>query len=94
MTARSPRKAASAPKAAATKSPEQIINELRRFTPEQVVALGLTTYTVATLKKLAQRRQIHHHREGAAANGRIYFTLDDLERNNEQESTPPFAATA
>lgn len=70
------------------------IESLRRFTPEQVVELGLTTYTVATLKKLAQRRQIHHHREGASPTGRIYFTLADLAQNDAAEKTPPLAIGA
>ena len=78
----------------AAQSAAQKIETLRRFTPEQVVELGLTTYTVRTLKKLAQRRKIHHHREGSASRGRIYFTLDDLAKNNAKEQEPPIAIGA
>jgi hypothetical protein len=78
----------------ATPQAPPTIDSLRRFTPEQVVELGLTTYTAATLKKLAQRHQIRHHREGAVATGRIYFTLADLAANTAAEEFAPLSASA
>jgi hypothetical protein len=68
------------------------IESLRRLTPELVVELGLTTYTVATLKKKAQRHEIKHHREGGVPTGRIYFTLSDLLANTEAEQFTPLSA--
>lgn len=70
------------------------IESLRRYTPEQVVELGLTTYTAATLKKKAQRHELRHHREGGVATGRIYFTLADIKANTEYEQFAPVALPA
>lgn len=66
------------------------IESLERFTPEQVVALGLAPYRLSTLKKKAQRREIFHHRDG----GRITFTREDLRRNAELGATAPLAVGA
>ncbi|MFI0718877.1 hypothetical protein [Streptomyces sp. NPDC021224] len=83
---------AKATRSKATPQAVPTIESLRRYTPEQVVEMGLTTYTVATLKKLAQRHQIRHHREGAVATGRIYFTLADLQANTAAEEFTPLAS--
>lgn len=75
----------------ATPAPGPIpIETLERFTPEQVVALGLTPYRLSTLKKKAQLRQIHHHRDGM----KITFTREDLRRNAELGETAPLAVGA
>lgn len=86
MTAKATRKA--------PPTAEPTIQSLQRFTPERVVELGLSTHTVATLKKKAQKHEIHHHREGGVSTGRIYFTLDDLARNLATEQVTPLAQTA
>lgn len=66
------------------------IEALERFSPEQVIQLGLAPYTVGTLKKKAQKREIFHHRDG----GRITFTREDLRRNAELGQAAPLALGA
>jgi hypothetical protein len=66
------------------------IESLQRFTPEQVVELGLTPYRLSTLKKKAQRREIFHHRDGE----KITFTREDLRRNAELGAAAPVAISA
>lgn len=88
MTAKATRKATP------TKATPPTVESLQRLTPERVVDLGLTTHTVSTLKKKAQRWEIHHHREGGVPTGRIYFTLDDCAKNTAAEAFGPLAASA
>lgn len=72
-------------------APEPIdIRTLERFTPEQVEELALSPYKASTLRKKAQRYEIHHHRDGA----RITFTREDLRRNGELGATAPLALGA
>lgn len=89
MTAKATRKAAIPQQAA-----PPTIESLMRLTPERVVELGLTTHTASTLKKKAQRFELHHHREGGVPTGRIYFTLDDCAKNTAAESFSPLAVSA
>ncbi|CAG6392730.1 hypothetical protein NMG29_06440 [Streptomyces cocklensis] len=72
------------------KDPVIDIRTLERFTPEQVEELKLSPYTAATLRKKAQRREIHHHRDGM----KITFTRDDLQRNADLGATAPLAIGA
>lgn len=88
MTAKATRKAIP------TQAAPPTIESLERLTPERVVELGLTTHTAGTLKKKAQRHQIHHHREGGVPTGRIYFTLDDCAKNTAAEAFGPVALSA
>jgi hypothetical protein len=81
-------------KAIPTQAAPPTIESLQRLTPERVVELGLTTHTASTLKKKAQRHEIHHHREGGVATGRIYFTLDDCAKNTAAEQFGPVALSA
>ncbi|WP_435173249.1 hypothetical protein [Actinacidiphila sp. bgisy145] len=70
------------------------IESLLRFTPEEAFAQRLTTYKPSTLKKLAQRHQIRHHREGGVPTGRIYFTLADLAAITAAEQVAPLVLSA
>jgi hypothetical protein len=85
VTARSTRKTAPT-----VESPT--VESLRRFTPEQAVELGLTTYRPSTLRKYAQEYRIPHHREGGSPRGRIYFTLADLAALTAAEQVEPLSA--
>ncbi|MFI5664634.1 helix-turn-helix domain-containing protein [Streptomyces sp. NPDC051684] len=62
--------------------------QLRRWTPQQVIDLQLLPYTSArVLKEKCYRRELWHHRDG----GRITFTAEDLRRNGEQAAVAPAA---
>lgn len=63
-------------------------NELRRWTPQEVVDLQLLPYTSArTVKEKCYRRELWHHQD----NGRISFTADDIRRNSEAGQVEPVA---
>ena len=65
-----------------------MLDELRRFTPEDVEAMSLSPFTARTLRNKVRARELYHHRDGA----RITFTLDDLRKNCELGATAPLAA--
>ncbi|MVO87894.1 hypothetical protein GPA10_24835 [Streptomyces sp. p1417] len=81
--------------AKATKTPpprrrthSDIEAEMRRWSPEEVVAKKLLPYTSArVLRRKCNQRQIWHHLDG----GRITFTADDLRRENERNAVAPIA---
>ncbi|WP_309049066.1 hypothetical protein [Streptomyces sp.] len=59
---------------------------LRRWSPEEVIALHLLPYTsVRVLKQKCYAREIHHHNDG----GRITFTLDDIRAENDRTQITP-----
>jgi len=66
-----------------------VLDELRRFTPEDVEAMSLSPFTARTLRNKAKARELYHHRDGA----RITFTLDDLRKNRDMGATAPLAAS-
>lgn len=64
-------------------------NELRRWTPEEVVAARLLPYKSArVLRQKCHRREVWHHQDG----GRISFTAEDIRRNNAAAQVAPIAA--
>jgi transcriptional regulator with XRE-family HTH domain len=64
-------------------------NELRRWSPQQVVDLQLLPYTSArTIKEKCYRRELWHHQDGR----RITFTAEDIRRNAERTQVAPVAA--
>ncbi|MGQ4513617.1 hypothetical protein [Streptomyces sp. DW26H14] len=63
--------------------------ELRRYTPDEVVAKQLLPYkSVRVLRRKCYARQVIHHNDG----GRISFTLDDIRRENARTAVEPIAA--
>lgn len=74
-----------------TKPPTRLDDEaeLRRWTPEEVVAKQLLPYrSVRTLKQRCYRRQVFHHNDA----GRITFTPEDIRRENARTAVAPIAA--
>lgn len=74
-----------------TKPPTRLDDEaeLRRWTPEQVVAKQLLPYkSVRVLKQKCYRRQVFHHLDA----GRITFTAEDIRRENARTVVTPIAA--
>lgn len=66
-------------------------DELRRYTPEEVVAKRLLPYTsVRVLKDKCHRRELFHHGDG----GRITFTAADIRKNSELGAQAPLADAA
>lgn len=64
-------------------------DELRRWSPEEVVAKGWLPYKSArVLREKAYKRQVIHHNDG----GRISFTVDDIRRENARRVVEPIAA--
>jgi hypothetical protein len=61
--------------------------ELRHYTPEEVVELGLLPFTPGTLRKKAQRREIPHSR----AAGKITFRLTHIREIADLYDTRPIA---
>lgn len=60
--------------------------ELRRWTPEEVVAKKLLPYTsVRWLREKCYKRQVQHHNDG----GRITFTAEDIRAENERTAVVP-----
>lgn len=63
-------------------------DELRRYTPEEVVQKRLLPYTsVRVLKDKCHRRELHHHGDG----GRITFTAEDIRKNAALGAVAPIA---
>ncbi|MER7806110.1 hypothetical protein [Streptomyces sp900116325] len=74
-----------------TKSPTRLDDEaeLRRWTPEEVVAKKLLPYTsVRVLKQKCYRHQVFHHKDA----GRITFSAESIRRENERTLVAPIAA--
>ncbi|MGW6454983.1 hypothetical protein ACWF94_03510 [Streptomyces sp. NPDC055078] len=64
-------------------------DELRRWTPEEVIAKRWLPYKSArVLKEKCYRREVIHHNDC----GRITFTLDDIRRENERTAVVPLQA--
>ncbi|MGW3847132.1 hypothetical protein [Streptomyces fagopyri] len=79
--------AASAAKREAT---DQLEDDVRRRTPEEVVEKQLLPYrSVRVLKQRCYKREVWHHNDG----GRITFTADDLRREAERTAVEPFEKT-
>lgn len=71
-------------------SPIQLTeSELRHYTPEEVVELGLLPFTPGTLRKKAQKREIPHSR----AAGKITFKLWQIREISEMYDARPIAET-
>jgi hypothetical protein len=74
-----------------TKPPTRLDDEaeLRRWTPEEVVAKQLLPYkSVRVLKQKCYRHQVFHHKDA----GRITFTSEDIRRENARTAVAPIAA--
>jgi hypothetical protein len=66
-------------------------DELKRWTPEEVVAKQLLPYTsVRWLKQKCYQRKIHHHNDS----GRITFTAEDIRLENARTAVPPQSVPA
>lgn len=64
-------------------------DELRRYTPAEVVAKQWLPYKSArVLREKAYKRQVIHHNDS----GRITFTLDDIRRENARTTVEALAA--
>lgn len=64
-------------------------DELRRYTPEEVVEKKWLPYRSArVLKQKCYRREVIHHNDSQ----RITFTLDDIRRENARTTVEPLAA--
>lgn len=64
-------------------------DELRRYTPDEVVEKRWLPYKSArVLKEKCYRREVIHHNDG----GRISFTAEDIRRENERTAVLPAAA--
>ncbi|MFJ4009404.1 hypothetical protein [Streptomyces sp. NPDC090026] len=60
--------------------------DLRRYTPEEVIANRWLPYKSArVLKDKCYRREVIHHGDG----GRITFTALDIQRENERTAVVP-----
>lgn len=60
-------------------------DELRRWTPEEVVGKKWLPYkSPRVLKEKAYKRQVFHHNDG----GVITFTLEDIRRENARTAVP------
>lgn len=66
-------------------------DELRRWTPEEVIAKRWLPYKSArVLKERCYRHEVICHDDG----GRITFTLDDIRRENARTARTPRRAAA
>ena len=66
-------------------------DELRRYTPEEVVEKRLLPYTSErVLKDKCHRRELFHHGDG----GRITFTAEDIRKNAALGAVEPLAKAA
>ncbi|WP_432004575.1 hypothetical protein [Streptomyces parvus] len=62
------------------------VDELRRYSPEEVIANRWLPYKSArVLKEKCYRREVIHHGDG----GRISFTAEDIRRENERRTVEP-----
>ncbi|MEV6081274.1 hypothetical protein AB0L80_40200 [Streptomyces sp. NPDC052069] len=65
--------------------------ELRRWTPEEVIAKKLLPYRSArVLKEKCYRREVHCHLDG----GRISFTAADIRAENARTAVVPLQRVA
>lgn len=74
-----------------TKPPTRLDDEaeLRRWTPEEVVARQLLPYRSArVLRQKCYRREVFHHNDAR----RITFTSEDIRRENARTVVAPLAA--
>ncbi|MEU2996823.1 hypothetical protein ABZ684_04500 [Streptomyces sp. NPDC006995] len=75
--------------AAPPTTPNRPDDELRRYSPEEVIANRWLPYKSArVLKEKCYRREVIHHGDG----GRISFTAEDIRRENERTAVLPAAA--
>ncbi|NUP23576.1 MAG: hypothetical protein HOZ81_47480 [Streptomyces sp.] len=80
-------KATAAPPITPTGSYDE--SELRRWTPEEVIAMRLLPYrSPRVLKEKCYRREVHCHTDG----GRITFTAEDIRQENARHAVIPAAA--
>lgn len=64
-------------------------DELRRYTPEEVVQMQLLPFRSArSLRDKAHARELYHHRDG----GRVTFTAEDIRRNSAMGARQPITA--
>ncbi|WP_267244403.1 hypothetical protein [Streptomyces sp. PR69] len=75
--------------AKATKTPpEPNEADLRRYSPEEVIAKRWLPYKSArVLKEKCYRREVIHHNDG----GRITFTIADIRLENERTAVAPLS---
>lgn len=66
-------------------APDEPIDELRRYTPEEVAARGWLPFTPRVIREKCYRRQLQHHGDG----GRITLTADDIRAWNESSTRRP-----
>lgn len=59
-------------------TPDEPVDELRRYTPDEVAANGWLPFTPRVIREKCYRRQLQHHGDG----GRITFTADDIRAYN------------
>ncbi|WP_329131418.1 hypothetical protein OG552_10155 [Streptomyces sp. NBC_01476] len=65
------------------------IDELRRYTPEEVAANKWLPWTPRMIREKCKRHELRHHRDG----GRITLTADDIRAYNEASATHPLSKT-
>ncbi|MEU0355705.1 hypothetical protein [Streptomyces sp. SID14515] len=69
--------------------PQDELDDLIRYTPDEVIANRWLPYKSArVLKEKCYRREVIHHNDG----GRISFTAEDIRRENERTAVLPAAA--
>lgn len=61
-------------------------DELKRYTPEQIAAMGWLPWSARKIKELAYAREIYAHRDG----GRITLTREDVRRTSTLGAIEPF----
>lgn len=86
-------KATAAPPTTAKQAAPTAIDEteLRRWTPEEVVAKQLLPYkSPRTLREKAYRREVHCHLDG----GRLSFTAEDIRQENARNAVVPLQRNA
>lgn len=66
------------------------IDELRRYTPEEVAAKGWLPYTARMIREKAYKHEIQCHKDG----GRISLTADDIRAYNDRTVIRPFVKSA
>ncbi|MFF2009135.1 helix-turn-helix domain-containing protein [Streptomyces sp. NPDC058195] len=76
--------------AEAIEVPVDLDDELKRYSPEQIAAMGWLPWSARKIKELAYAREIFAHRDG----GRITLTREDVRRTSALGEITPFQGPA
>ncbi|MFB8035912.1 helix-turn-helix domain-containing protein [Streptomyces sp. NPDC056004] len=76
--------------AEAIEAPLVELDELKRYTPEQVAELGWLPWSARKIKELVYARKIYAHTDG----GRITLTREDVRRTSALGAIEPFQGPA